>query len=198
MVAPRAPRHLLPMTAMSQPTGAASGWTYAEYARLPDDGNRYEVIDGEVCVTPAPGIPHQRVAANLFVLLREYVERHRLGEVIWDVDLLFANGQFLRPDLVYVPPGAELSDRGVESAPELVVEVLSAHSKRIDRLKKPPRYRDFGVPEYWVVDPEGRAIERWRLAADASPEVERERLVWRPRPEAPPLELEVAEVFRAP
>ena len=146
------------MTTMSRPTGA-SRWTYAEYARLPDDGNRYEVIDGEVCVTPAPGIPHQRVAANLFVLLREYVTAHGIGEMIWDVDVLVVSGQFLRPDMVLVPPDAELSDRGVESAPALVIEVLSPHSKRIDRVKKPPRYRDFGVPEYWIVDPDAARIE---------------------------------------
>ena len=119
---------------MSRPTGSASQWTYAEYARLPDDGNRYEVIDGEVCVTPAPGIPHQRVAANLFVLLDGFVRAHGIGEMLWDVDVLFVSGQFLRPDMVFVPNDAELSDRGVESAPALVVEVLSPHSKRIDRL----------------------------------------------------------------
>ena len=109
-------------------------------------------------MTPAPGIAHQRVAAELFVILREYVREHGLGEILWDVDVLFVSGQFLRPDMVFVPPDAELSDRGVESPTTLVVEVLSPHSKRIDRVKKPPRYRDFGVPEYWVVDPEHRRI----------------------------------------
>ena len=84
-------------------TGATPEWTYSEYARLPDDGNRYEVIDGEVCVTPAPGPPHQRVAAELFTILQEYVRRHSLGEMLWDVDLLFVSGQFLRPDMLFVP-----------------------------------------------------------------------------------------------
>lgn len=72
--------------------------------------------------------------------------------MIWDIDLLFVTGQFLRPDMPFVPPEAAggVTDRGVEETPGLVVEVLSPHSKRIDRLKKPPRYRDFGVPEYWV------------------------------------------------
>ncbi len=186
------------MIAMAQPTGTAPEWTYAEYARLPDDGNRYEVIDGEVCVTPALGIPHQRVAARLFILLDEYVRRHRLGEMLWDVDVLFVSGQFLRPDMVFVAPDAELSDRGVESAPALVVEVLSPHSKRIDRIKKPPRYRDFGVPEYWVVDVEGRRIERHRLAADAGPEVCTDVLRWQPSPSTPALELRMAAAFGGP
>jgi Uma2 family endonuclease len=186
------------MTTMTQSTGTPPEWTYAEYARLPDDGDRYEVIDGEVCVTPAPGIPHQRVAARLFLLLDEYVREHQLGEMLWDVDVLFVSGQFLRPDMVFVPSDAELSDRGVESAPGLVVEVLSPHSKRIDRIKKPPRYRDFGVPEYWVVDGEGRRIERHRLAADAGPEICADVLRWQPSPAAPPLELHVAEVLGGP
>ena len=183
---------------MAQPTGTAPEWTYAEYARMPDDGNRYEVIDGEVCVTPAPGIPHQRVAAELFMLLHEYVRTHRLGEMLWDVDVLFLSGQFLRPDMVFVPPDAELSDRGVESAPELVIEVLSPHSKRIDRIRKPPRYRDFGVPEYWMVDPEHRRIERHRLAADAGPEICTDVLRWQPSAAAPALELSVSTVFAGP
>lgn len=183
------------MATMTQPAGTASQWTYAEYARLPDDGNRYEVIDGEVCVTPAPGIPHQQVAAELFILLRSYVREHGLGEMLWDVDVLFVSGQFLRPDMVLVPPDAELSDRGVESAPALVVEVLSPHSKRIDRIKKPPRYRDFGVPEYWVVDGEGKRIERYRLAADAGPEICTDILRWQPSPTLPPLELDVRSMF---
>src|SRR5688572_31962637 len=184
--------------AMSVP-GAASDWTYSEYARLPDDGNRYEVIDGEVCVTPAPGPPHQRVGAELFMILHAYVRDHALGEMLWDVDLLFVSGQFLRPDMLFVPKdrAAGVTDRGMEDTPGLVVEVLSPHSKRIDRIKKPPRYRDFGVPEYWVVDPENRTVERYRLAADAAPEICREILLWQPSLDVPPLELDVARVFPA-
>ena len=196
MSVPRSIHQLSGMRAMSI-TGATPEWTYAEYARLPDDGNRYEVIDGEVCVTPAPGPPHQRVAAELFVRLREYVRDHSLGEMLWDVDLLFVSGQFLRPDMLFVPAdsAAGVSDRGMEVTPGLVVEVLSPHSKRIDRIKKPPRYRDFAVPEYWVVDPEARAIERYRLAADAAPEICRGILAWQPDPSTPALELDVARVF---
>ena len=77
-------------------------WTYSEYARLPDDGQKYEVIDGEVCVTPAPGPAHQKIAGRLYRILIEYTERQRLGQVLWDVDVLFVSGQFLRPDLVFV------------------------------------------------------------------------------------------------
>jgi Uma2 family endonuclease len=197
-------------------SGSAQGWTYSEYARLPDDGNRYEVIDGEVCVIPAPGPKHQRVAAALYRVLDDYVSRYGLGKMYWDVDLLFVAGQFLRPDMVFVPISAlaGVTDRGVECAPGLVVEVVSPHSELIDRVKKPPRYRDFGVPEYWVVDPDARTVEVYRFASGrpdtpAAPEasvpaseagvptpgLNRETLRWQPDPRRPALELEVPELF---
>jgi Uma2 family endonuclease len=185
---------------MSRSSGAPMEWTYAEYARLPDDGNRYEVTDGEVCVTPAPGPRHQRIAAKLFMLLHAYVQKQHVGEMLWDVDLLFVNGQFLRPDMVFVPTNAQpgVTDRGVESVPGLVVEVLSPHSSKIDRVLKPPRYRDFGVPEYWVVDPHAKSIEAYRLQEKGvEPEVHTVVLRWQPDPTASALELGVPEVFEA-
>jgi len=179
---------------MSSPTAE---WTYSEYARLPDDGNRYEVIDGEVCMTPAPGPRHQEVAANLFVLLRAYVQKHRIGKLLWDIDLLFVSGQYLRPDMVFVPTSslAGITDRGVESPPGLVVEVLSPHSGRIDRTLKPPRYRDFGIPEYWVVDPGAEAVEVYRLQTSTKPDICRESVIWRPDASAPPAMIAVADVL---
>jgi len=183
---------------MTQPTSRYT-WTYAEYARFPDDGNRYEVIDGEVLVTPAPSPRHQYVMSNLLIALRQYVERHGLGVVLPDVDLLFVTGQFLRPDLVFVPEAARdgITDRGVEKPPGLVVEVLSPTSSSIDRVKKPRRYGDFGVPEYWVADPEEGVVWVWRFTELArEPERVAERLAWRPTGAGEPLVLELDEVFR--
>jgi Uma2 family endonuclease len=172
-------------------------WTYSEYARFPDDGNRYEVIDGEVLVTPAPSPHHQHVLFTLGMVLRHYVEQHGLGVVLLDVDLLFATGQFLRPDLVFVPADRRngISDRGVEVAPGLVVEVQSPTSSSIDRVKKPRRYGDFGVPEYWVLDPLERAVWIWRFAAGAR-EPERVQGTFEWRPAAEPLLLDTAVLFR--
>lgn len=159
---------------MSQSTGASSGeWTYSEYARLPDDGNRYEVVDGEVLVTPAPTPHHQKVIQRLLVHLLEYVEGRNAGWVLQEVDLLFLRGQFLRPDLLVVDRDgrAGITDRGVEVPPALVVEVQSPSSRTIDRLKKPRRYLEFGVPRYWVVDPLEQVVWVWEKGAD--PEAER-------------------------
>ena len=174
-------------------------WTYDEYARLPDDGNRYEVIDGEVLVTPAPSTTHQHILATLIIALRGYVERERLGVVLPDVDLLFVEGQFLRPDLLFVPNAARdgITSRGVEKAPGLVVEILSPSSGSIDRVKKPRRYRDFGVPEYSVVDPEEQVVWVWRFAAGASDAERVEgRVTWRPEGAATELVLTTEELFR--
>ncbi|MGQ0560629.1 MAG: Uma2 family endonuclease [Gemmatimonadota bacterium] len=177
-----------------------SQWTYAEYARLPDDGNRYEVLDGEVLVTPSPGTRHQRIAAALWRQLDAYVRAHGIGEVMWDLDLLFVSGQFLRPDIQYVPNAERqrLTERGAEGRPGLVVEILSPSSQRIDKVKKPGRYADFGVAEYWVVDPDRRAVLVWDFESGATqPRVEAERVVWAPEPDVPALHLEVPALFAA-
>ena len=158
-------------------------WTYSDYARLPDDGNRYEVIDGELLVTPSPSPLHQRIVFRLAMALDRYTGRHGLGLLIPDVDLLFQTGQFLRPDLLVVPEGGRTSitNRGVETAPLLVVEILSPTSGAIDRVKKPARYGDFGIPEYWVLDPEERCAWVWRFAEGAtSPQRIEGRLEWQP------------------
>jgi Uma2 family endonuclease len=184
---------------MSETSPAAIGeWTYSEYARLPDDGNRYEVLDGEVLVTPAPTPHHQKVIARLLVALLDYVEGPGAGWVLQDVDLLFQTGHFLRPDLLVVPRDARsgITDRGVETAPALVVEVLSPSSRTIDRVKKPRRYLEFGVPAYWVVDPAERAA--WVWAAGDAPEDARQVddvLRWSFPAGAPPLELAVADLI---
>ena len=186
------------MTTMSRPTGA-SRWTYAEYARLPNDGNRYEVIDGEVLVTPAPSTDHQYILFRLSVALGQYVERERFGVVLPDVDVLFASGQFLRPDLVVVPRSAReaVTSRGVDAPPALMVEILSPSSRSIDRVKKPRRYGEFGVPEYWVVDPEERCVWVWRFAAGATePERVENRVTWQPAGAAEVFEITTGELFR--
>ena len=173
-------------------------WDYSDYARFPDDGNRYEVIDGEVLVTPAPSTYHQHVLANLLVALRLYLKREPMGVVLPDIDLLFVSGQFLRPDLVVVANEARdgITNRGVELPPALVVEVLSPTSSSIDRVKKPRRYGDFGIPEYWVIDPEERLVWVWRFAAGAS-DAERVtgRLVWHSKGAGQAFEITPEELF---
>jgi Uma2 family endonuclease len=133
------------------------------------------------------------------IALRQYAERERIGVVLPDVDLLFVSGQFLRPDLVFVPESSRegITNRGVEQPPGLVVEILSPTSASIDRVKKPRRYGDFGVPEYWVVDPEERVVWVWRFSAGAKePERVEGRFSWQPAGAGEPLAIELEEPFR--
>ena len=183
---------------MNQPAKTAAGeWTYSEYARLPDDGNRYEVLDGEVLVTPAPTMHHQKVILRLAMILVEYVERPGHGWIFQDVDLLFATGHFLRPDLLVVPADARegMTDRGMELPPVLVVEVLSPSSHKVDLEKKPRRYLDFGVPGYWVVDPGEGVVRTWdRDTGPDRPREVRDTLRWSFPEGAEPLEVTVPEL----
>ncbi|MGH7483870.1 MAG: Uma2 family endonuclease [Longimicrobiales bacterium] len=181
-------------------TGQAREWTYADYAALPDDGNRYEVLDGEVLVTPAPGTNHQEIVGRLFRILFEYVDRHRLGRIYYDVDLLFQPHQYLRPDLLFVPSEEKrrLVERGMEGVPGLVVEVISPGSKQHDSVTKPARYRDFGVLDYWAVDPARRVVYVYDFRTSDEPRAEKARVTWKPNPIVEPLELDVRELFEEP
>jgi Uma2 family endonuclease len=119
-------------------------WT-AEMARaLPDDGNRYEVLDGELFVTPAPSLRHQAVLANLFAALHRYVADHGLGWVWWSpADLQFSPRLLLQPDLFVVPDRGQGAPRAWDEVKELllVVEALSPTTARADRRNAPSTSR---------------------------------------------------------
>jgi Uma2 family endonuclease len=185
------------MEARSKP----ARWTYAEFARLPSEGStRYEVIAGELVVTPAPALRHQRISADLLTLLNVFVRANELGEVYAaPVDVLFAEGDYFEPDIVFVRKDHRdyLTDRGIEGPPDLVVEILSPSTAARDRGIKLERYRHFGVPEYWMVDPAARAIEVWRLAdGAAAAEVFKagDTLRWQPGQGAVAIEFTVGDV----
>jgi len=172
-------------------------YTAEEIRGFPDHRVRYEVIRGELFVTPAPGLRHQRAVFELATLLREYVEHAGLGEVIvapFEVEL--TEDSAVQPDvLVILADRADrLTPKRLMGPPSLAVEVISYTSKRTDRLQKRRLYQEEGVPEYWVVDPDERRVERWRPHDDA-PEVLSERVEWRPVAEVPALEIDLGAFF---
>lgn len=133
----------------------------------PDDGKTYEVIDGGLYVTPAPGWAHQQALAVLFGYLWQYIWPRRLGRLTpapTGVALDDENG--VQPDIVYISREREhlISERGVEGAPDLVVEVLSPSTQARDRGIKMRRYANSGVPHCWLVVPETRSLEAYALA----------------------------------
>jgi Uma2 family endonuclease len=140
--------------------------TYRDYAALPDDGRRYELHDGELSVTPAPGTRHQRVIGAMYVLLRAHVEARRLGEVFLSpIDCILSDTTVVEPDLVYVDPARAhlVSARAIEGAPTLAVEVLSPATTTLDRSRKRELYARYQIPYYWIVDPEARTVEAYGL-----------------------------------
>lgn len=156
--------------------------TYRDYAALPDDGKRYEIHDGDLCVTPAPSPQHQIVSANLFRALDAHVRARNLGLVLYaPLDVILSDRAnettILQPDLVYFDLGRldTISRRGVEGAPTLAIEILSPSTAAIDRTSKPALYARYGVPWLWLVDPEAHSIDaygrragEYALAAHAS------------------------------
>lgn len=136
--------------------------TYDDYAAMPDDGRRYQLIEGDLEVTPAPSLAHQRVSRNLGLALADHVRRRRLGSVFYaPTDVILDERTVLQPDILFVSRQRSriLSERGVEGAPDLVVEVLSPATRRFDRASKLRLYARAGVSECWLVDPDAATVE---------------------------------------
>jgi len=144
--------------------------TYADYAAIPEDGRRYELRDGELSLMPAPGTRHQAILRDLLGILNEHVKRGGLGVIFpAPVDCILADTTVLQPDLVFVDAArrARVTERGIEGAPTLVVEILSPSTAGTDRTVKAGLYARHGVPWYWIVDPETRTIEALALRGGA-------------------------------
>lgn len=158
---------------------AAEPWTADRVRALPDDGRRYELIDGELVVTPAPRGVHQVAVSSLERLLYRALSTAGLHVLHSPADISLGEDEILQPDLfVYrTATGRHLIDWADVTAMLLVIEVLSPSTARYDRQLKRRRYQRAGVPEYWIVDLDGRVVERWR-PGDDRPEVLTDRLHW--------------------
>jgi Uma2 family endonuclease len=169
-------------------------WTRDELQRLPDDGNRYEVLDGQLLVTPFPEAPHQRVAGSLILRLEPYCRAQAVGVVVAPGPVPHGDSE-LQPDIAaYLDPTIPFDaewDRYPRAG--LVVEILSPSTRRRDLGIKRAAYRRWGIPEYWIVDVEARSVTVVRPGRDD------ERLTgtlrWQPRPDVPALEIALATVF---
>jgi Uma2 family endonuclease len=142
-------------------TGLKSKLDYGDYCAIPPDGKRYELIDGEVHVTPAPSPLHQRAVFRLAQALQGYF-RSPAEVFIAPIDVILTPYDVVQPDLVVVANPSQISGRGIEGPPLLVIEVLSPATTVYDRTTKSQRYAALGVLHYWIVDPETRAVECFR------------------------------------
>ena len=174
----------------------ARKWTLAQLHRLPDDGNKYELVRGELFVTPPPGDQHETILARLTEALTPYVREHRLGHVYHPKAVMRFEGSEVEPDLMVRE--AHPDRRGDDSdwtrapIPILVVEVLSGATRRRDMNEKKSLYLDAGVAEYWAVDPEARTVA---VIDEGSMRLVSDRLVWTPVGPTTPLTVELAEIF---
>ncbi len=160
------------------PSWPAQGqWTYADYARLPDNGHRYEVIRGHLYVTPAPKAGHQHVVWRLNQTFGRYVDENQLGVVYtapFDVLLPAGIAAPVEPDLVFIRTEniPDFEDPNFQGVPDLVIEVESPKTRKRDRTVKQDAYREAGVPEYWRADPRTWRVMVLALSEDRTRYVE--------------------------
>ncbi|MFZ0545716.1 MAG: Uma2 family endonuclease [Candidatus Promineifilaceae bacterium] len=142
-------------------------WTYDDWRSLPDDGTRYEVIDGTLFMAPPPSVAHQKASNSLAYLLTDYVYKHNLGHILTaPVGVQLPNQEVpLQPDIVFVAQRNEeiIGSQYIEGVPDLVIEILSPSNWPYDRNQKFLTYQQAGVPEYWIVDYRAKTVERFSL-----------------------------------
>ncbi len=175
-------------------------WTAEEVRALQDESRawpRYELVDGELLVSPAPTWNHQRAVKHILRLLDDYVEPLGIGEVLTSpADIELEPDTVLQPD-VFVVPARDVRPQGSWRDVRgllLAVEILSPSTARSDRVRKRRFLQRVGVPEYWIVDVDSRVVERWQ-PGDERPALLDERLVWHPAGAAEPFTLDLPAFF---
>ena len=155
---------MAPQLAVRPPAGEII-LTYDDYAALPNDGKRYEIIEGDIFVSPAPRPKHQKAIGNLHIILGLYLQDHPIGDLyLAPIDLILSFTNIAQPDLLFLRNEKLhlVSDRSIEGPPDLIVEVLSPATEKTDRTTKYRLYAKFGVAHYWLIDPIEKRLEPFR------------------------------------
>ncbi len=177
---------------------AAPTYHTADMVRaLPDDGNRYETVHGELLVTPAPRLWHQEVVGRWYVALRQFLEEHRIGHVFQSpADISWGDDTLVQPDLFVadLEQARTLDWRKVRTL-LLVIEVLSSSTVRYDRFTKRRLYQEVEIPDYWIVDPDRRLVELWTPDREL-PDIERGEVTWHSAGAAQAFTINLEELFR--
>lgn len=144
-------------------------FTYEEYRALPETGPRYQLVDGDLLMSPAPTFWHQELIARLFWEVRGFVEQHRLGKALCaPLDVILSDEDVFQPDIVFVSVKRKsaIVPEGIRGTPDLCVEVLSPSSRDLDLKTKRRLYARYGLPELWIVDPDANTLQVFRLQED--------------------------------
>lgn len=172
-------------------------WTAQMVRELPDDGNRYEVVHGQLLVTPSPGGPHQLVLARLYAAIRAYLEPLSLGDTVLfsPADISWGEDSLVQPDLFVFPPGEWTGEWRSIRTLLLAVEVLSPSSRRADRVIKRRAYQEQRVETYWIVDTDDELVDVWH-PDDAAAQTVKDVVRWRVRPDLPELQIVLSKLFQ--
>jgi len=173
-------------------------WTVARLHTLPDDGKRYEIIDGVLHVTPSPRYAHQRAVVTLFESLQPYARALDFSVMPLSGDVRYSDRTLVVPDTFVFrdSPDARVRDWSGVHPVQLVVEVLSRSTRTRDRTVKRALYQAQGIPEYWIIDTDARVVERWRPDSNAAERLA-QSVSWQPAASAAPLEIDVVAYFAA-
>jgi Uma2 family endonuclease len=171
-------------------------YTVDQVLAFPADGNRYELVAGELLVTPAPAPRHQLIVARLVAPLGSYLSRYSDVATVFvgPGDVFWSDQDYVQPDLLVTPAGEVINSWRECRTLLLAVEVVSPGSAQYDRVTKRRLYQRVGVATYWVVDPDSRLVEVWRPGEDR-PEIATEMLRWRVGPEAEELVIDLGQIF---
>lgn len=178
---------------------ASKRWTLEEVHSLPDDGNKYELIHGELFVTPPPTDEHETIAARLSRILDPYVAANRLGYVyhpraVFRIKHGRKNVSEVEPDLMVRQPDRNIGTKWEKAPkPSLIVEVASPSTRRRDREHKRDFYLESAIPEYWAIDGDSRSVTVYRPGRPV--QIETDTLVWAPAGAPKPLRIHIASLF---
>ena len=144
-------------------------WTYDDYINLPDDHNIYEIIEGNLYMTPAPTPKHQNVSLNLAFLIKSYLKEHLIGKIYEaPIDVLLGQQTVVRPDILFISKKylSIVAEKNIQGPPDLVVEIISPGTIQKDRILKVKTYAKFGVKYLWLIDPDNQTLEAFELAKE--------------------------------
>jgi len=185
---------------MGEPAHAIP-WTHEDYLLFPEDGKRYEIVEGECHMSPAPRTNHQFVSGRLFMRLGLYLEKTKIGKVLSaPTDVILSATNIVQPDLLVVLAArtAIITDGNIQGAPDLVIEILSETTRKTDEMIKKKLYERYGVTEYWIADPELSLVKIYRMTDGRYGRVEertQERRETLTTALLPGLEISLAEIF---
>ena len=139
-------------------------FTYEDYLQLPDDGKRYEIIEGELVMSPAPKLSHQALLRNLVKYLLSFIEENKSGTLFFaPCDVVFSDLSIVQPDILFISNENRsiMKESNIQGTPDLIIEVTSPSTEDRDLGYKKRLYAKYGVREYWIVDPNREKIEVW-------------------------------------